>query len=79
MARQEINLFIVENKDGRNEQFLPLFSAMNNSGFGKFVDKQYYIIASNMNANQNSKVTTTFALIQQAAMLKGFNHVMYCL
>jgi hypothetical protein len=52
---------------------------MNNSGFGKLVDKQYYIIASNMNANQNSKVTTTFALIQQAAMLKGFNHVMYCL
>ena len=79
MARQEINLFIVENKDGRNEQFLPLFFAMNKKGYGKLVDKQYYIIGSNMNVQQNSKETTTFALTQQNALIKGFNHVMYCL
>ena len=70
MDRVAINLFVVENKNGRNEQFLPLFSAMN---------KQYYIIGSNMNVQQNSKETTTFALTQQNALIKGFNHVMYCL
>ena len=79
MDRVAINLFVVENKNGRNEQFLPLFFAMNKKGYGKLVDKQYYIIGSNMNVQQNSKETITFALIQQNALMKGFNHVMYYL
>ena len=79
MGQQGINLFVVENKNGRNEQFLPLFSAMNNAGYGKLVDKKYYIISSSMNVQQNSKETIAFTMIHQQAIMRGLNHVMYCL
>jgi hypothetical protein len=79
MARQEINLFIVENKDGRNEQFLPLFTAMNKAGYGKLLDKRYYIINSNMQVQQTEKATISFSAIQNMATMKGFNYVMYYL
>lgn len=79
MVQQGISLFIIDNKNGRNEQFLPLFIAMNRAGYGKLLENKYYIINSGMNVQQNSKETITFALLQQFAIMKGFNHVMYCL
>lgn len=79
MVQQGINLFVVENKNGRNEQFLPLFNAMNKEGYGKLLENRYYIINSGMNVRQNSKETVTFALIQQQAIIRGFNYVMYYL
>lgn len=73
------NILVIENKNGRNEQFLPLFSAMGKEGYGKLLNKQYYIVSSGMNVRQNSKETVTFALIQQQAIIRGFNYVMYYL
>ena len=35
MVAQVSNIFVVDNKNGRNEQFLPLFTAMKNAGYGK--------------------------------------------
>ena len=75
----QVNILVIENKNGRNEQFLPLFNAMNKEGYGKLLENRYYIINSGMNVRQNSKETVTFALIQQQAIIKGFNYVMYYL
>ena len=36
------NIFVVDNKNGRNKQFLPLFTAMKNAGYGK-LENNYYI------------------------------------
>jgi len=76
MVQQVPNIFVVDNKDGRNEQFLPLFTAMDKAGYGKF-EKNYFIINSNMQVQQNSKTTTTFGLIQNQAIRRGFSYVMY--
>ena len=79
MVAQVPNIFVVDNKNGRNEQFLPLFTAMNKAGYGKLEDKKYYIINSTMQVQQNSEATLAFAMIQNAAIMKGFNYVMYYL
>ena len=79
MVQQGTSILVIDNKNGRNEQFLPLFNAMNKEGYGKLLDRRYYIISSGMNVRQNSKETVTFALIQQQAIVKGFNYVMYYL
>ena len=70
------NIFVVDNKNGRNKQFLPLFTAMKNAGYGK-LENNYYIINSTMQVQQNSEATLAFAMIQNAAIMKGFNYVMY--
>jgi len=72
------SIFVVDNKNGRNEQFLPLFTAMKNAGYGK-LENNYYIINSTMQVQQNSEATLAFAMIQNAAIMKGFNYVMYYL
>lgn len=79
MVQRGTNILVIDNKSGRNEQFLPLFNAMNKEGYGKLLENRYYIINSGMNVRQNSKETVTFALIQQQAIIKGFNYVMYYL
>lgn len=79
MDQRGISILVIDNKNGRNEQFLPLFNAMNKEGYGKLLENRYYIINSGMNVRQNSKETVTFALIQQQAIIKGFNYVMYYL
>lgn len=79
MGAQVPNIFVVDNKDGRNEQFLPLFTAMNKAGYGKLKDKNHYIIHTNMQVQQTDKATTTFSIIQNVAGMKGFNYVMYYL
>ena len=72
------SIFVVDNKNGRNKQFLPLFTAMKNAGYGK-LENNYYIINSTMQVQQNSEATLAFAMIQNAAIMKGFNYVMYYL
>lgn len=79
MVQRGISILVIDNKNGRNEQFLPLFNAMNKEGYGKLLENRYYIINSGMNVRQNSKETVTFALIQQQAIIRGFNYVMYYL
>ena len=78
MVAQAPNIFVVDNKNGRNKQFLPLFTAMKNAGYGK-LENNYYIINSTMQVQQNSEATLAFAMIQNAAIMKGFNYVMYYL
>jgi len=79
MVQQGNSMLIIDNRNGRNEQFLPLFNAMNNAGYGKLLDKRYYIIGSGMNVRQDSETNIIFAYIQQNAILKGFNYVIYYL
>ena len=78
MVAQAPNIFVVDNKDGRNEQFLPLFTAMKNAGYGK-LEKNYFIINSGMRVQQDNKTMLTFALIQNEAIRRGFSYVMYYL
>ena len=73
------NMLVIDNKNGRNEQFLPLFSTMNSNGFGKLLDKRYYIIHSSMQVHHDNDSNTVFSLIQQQAIIRGFNYVMYYL
>ena len=79
MYQRGTSILVIDNKNGRNEQFLPLFNAMNKEGYGKLLENRYYIINSGMNVRQNSKETVTFALIQQQAIIRGFNYVTYYL
>ena len=76
VAQAPKSILVVDNKNGRNEQFLPLFTAMNKAGYGKLNDK-HYIINSTMQIQQNSESNMAFSLIQHIATTRGFNYVMY--
>lgn len=72
------SIFVIDNREGRNEQFLPLFSHLKDSGQGK-LEKNYYIVNSNIYMNQRDKISILFSSIQNQAMKRGFNMVMYYL
>jgi len=70
-------ILIVDNKNGRNEQFLPLFVSLNVNGIGKLVENKHYIIDSDRMFAENDVKITIFNRIQQVSQLKGFSYVMY--
>lgn len=67
----------IENIEGRNEQFLPLFLEMKNRNIGKLIENEYFIIDANFNINPVDKVSKLFFAIQSLAFNNNYKYVMY--
>lgn len=77
-AVQGASIFVIDNREGRNEQFLPLFSHLYKSGQGK-LEKNYYLVNSNVYMTNGDNISMLFTHIQNQAMRRGFNITMYYL
>lgn len=78
MVAPVANIFVIDNREGRNEQFLPLFSHLYKSGQGK-LEKNYYLVNSNVYMTNGDNISMLFTHIQNQAMRRGFNITMYYL
>jgi len=78
MVQQVPKIFVIDNRENRNERFLPIFTALKDSGQGK-LEKNYFLVTSQLYVQQSDSISTVFSSIQSAAMMKGFSYVMYYL
>lgn len=74
-----ITIYQITNEEGRNEQFLPIFSFFSQNNLGKLIDNQYFIIESSKNVNPNDKISHLFHFLQLKLNRDGIHYVMYLL
>lgn len=72
-------IYQITNENGRNKQFLPIFSFFSSSNLGKMVNNQYFIIESNRNVNPEDSTSYLFHFLQLKLNREGVQYVMYLL
>lgn len=74
----KIDIKIIDNKEGRNEIFLPLFMSMNQQGYGKLVENEYFCIKTSLQLNETrSKEELIFTNLQQHSAMNGIETNMF--
>lgn len=68
-------IIIIDNREGRNEQFLPIFNLLSKQ-YG-VLTKNYFIIQSKYNFNVSDDIGILFNSIQHISSINGFTDVMY--
>lgn len=78
MDRIDIN--IIDNRNGRNEQFIPIFNSMSKQNIGKMEEGKYFCIETKLMLNQFKNDTEIlFTLIQQSSIHRGIPINMFIL
>lgn len=78
MDRIDIN--IIDNREGRNEQFLSMFNSMNKQNIGKMEEGKYYCIDTKLILNQfRNDTEMLFTRIQQSSIHRGIPINMFIL
>jgi hypothetical protein len=76
----KIDINIIDNREGRNEQFLPLFNSMTKQNFGKMEEGKYYCIDTRLVLNQfRNNIEMLFTRIQQSSIHRGIPINMFIL
>lgn len=74
----KIDINIIDNKEGRNEIFLPLFISMSKQGYGKLLENWYFCINTNLQLGEiKSKEELIFTNLQKYSAIKGIETNMF--
>lgn len=74
----KIDINIIENKEGRNERFLPLFTSMSRQNFGKLIENDYYCINTKLQlTHTNNQEELIFNTIQMNSANRGIETNMF--
>lgn len=76
----KIDIKIIDNREGRNEQFLPMFNSMNKQNIGRMEEGKYYCIDTKLILNQfRNNAEMLFTRIQQSSLHRGITINMFIL
>jgi len=74
----KIDINIIENKEGRNDKLLPLFTSMSKQNYGKLVENAYYCVNTTLQlTHTNNEEEFLFNTIQMNSVNRGIETNMF--
>jgi len=71
------DILIINNQEGRNGKFLPLFNSLIQRNVGKLMENWYYCVSTDVFVNVQSEEGILFTALQRHSYNRGIKYNLY--